>query len=177
MCAAAEFLREISHGDDADSVAVLFAKECHCAGLLGILEAHDLSCHGEFLRDLLVDDILDLLQFLGCHRLEVREVKTCTLRILIRACLFDMRAENFAECLLQKVRRRVVAAGCKAVLCIDLKRHLIAEFEHAGNNMADVCDLVACHMLGGLDLEYSRSLAECCLKREFLAVCLDPAGF
>ena len=80
MRAAAEFNREIAHRYDADFFTVLFAKESHRSGLLGFLDSHDVRADGEFLADLLVDEILDLFDFFPAHRLEMDEVETQTVR-------------------------------------------------------------------------------------------------
>ena len=80
MCSAAEFFREITHGDNADLLAVLLSEEGHRAGLLRLIEGHDIRSDGDLLTDLLVDKILYLPDFFLRHRFEMREVEAQAVR-------------------------------------------------------------------------------------------------
>ena len=119
VCTAAEFCGEITHLDDTDFIAVLFAEQSHRTALLGFVNAHDGSIDSQTFADLLVDQVLDLFQFLGSHCLIVAEVKTGPARILIGALLLNMCAEDFTQGLLHQVGGTVVAAGVTALFFID----------------------------------------------------------
>ena len=175
MRSAAELHGPVAHFHDAHAVAVFLAEERHGAGLLGVLQRHHFRHNRKALCDLLIDKILDLLQLLAGHCLEMREVKAGPVCVLIGAGLLDVGSENLTEGLLQKVRCRVIAAGCHAVLLIHLQGYLVAQLEHTGNHMSDVSDLAACNVLRGLYGKDNRSLSKRCLLRHFLGGCLDAA--
>ena len=105
MRTTAELLRKITHRHDAHRLAVLLIKQRHRTCLFRLVHRHDLCLHSDILSNLLIDHLLDCCQLVSRHRLKVAEVKTRTLAILIRSFLLYMRAEHFAECLLQQVCR------------------------------------------------------------------------
>ena len=79
VCATAEFAGERlvlgAHGDNADDVAILLAKQGDSAGSLSLVDAHDTGHDRLGSEDLLVDQVLDSLELLGGQGLEVRKVK------------------------------------------------------------------------------------------------------
>ena len=153
MRAAAELGGELAHLDDADFVAVFLAEQRHGAALLGILNAHDCGLDVKTFGNLLVYEIFHSLDLFRRHRLEVAEVKSGAVGILVGSLLLDVCAQNDAQCLLHEVGRAVVSAGVAAVLRVDLESDHVAHLEHAACHYADVRDLGTCHMLGLLDLE------------------------
>ena len=64
-----------AHGDDADDIPVLLAKEGDSTSGLGLVDTHDAGHDRLGSEDLLVDQVLDRLELLGGQSLEVREVK------------------------------------------------------------------------------------------------------
>ena len=119
MCAAAELSGEFTHLDYAYFVAVFLAEQSHSAALLSVFDTHDRGLDIETFRDLLVDKVFHGLDLIRCHSLEVAEVESGAVRVLIGALLLDVSAEDYAERLLHKVRRAVVSADIAAVLRID----------------------------------------------------------
>ena len=81
-----------AHGDDADDVSVLLAKQGDSAGGLGLIDAHDAGHDRLGSENLLVDQVLDSLELHGRQSLEVREVKAQVLGRHQRAGLGDMLA-------------------------------------------------------------------------------------
>lgn len=75
MGAAAELGRPALDVHHANHLTVLFAKQGHCAQLLGFLHRHLL--HGDIhgVKDLIVDDLLHPCQLLGGHGAEVGKVE------------------------------------------------------------------------------------------------------
>ena len=160
MRAAAELRGKISHTDNADTLAVLFSEQCHCAGLLRFIERHDFGANRQSFRNLFIHNVFNSAQFFLSHRLEMREVESCSVSILIGAGLLDMGSQYIAQRLLQKVRGGVIAAGCHAVLFIHCKRNVRADGKHTACHAADVRDFTAGHMLGRCYLKGSSAFAE-----------------
>ena len=101
MCSTAQFLREIPHGDNADTLSILLAEQRHRTGLLCLIDGHHLGHNRNRLVDLCIYDILYLLQLLCGHRREMRKVKSCAVCILIRTLLLYVCAQHLTECLLK----------------------------------------------------------------------------
>ena len=146
MGAAAELGRPALDIHHADHLAVLFAKQSHCAQLLGFLHRHLL--HGDIhgVKDLIIDDLLHPCQFLGGHGTEVGEVEVGDGGILIGTSLMHMVAQHLTQGSLQQVGSGVVAGNGHAVVLVHLCGQHIAHLHNAAFQHAGV-DVVA---LGGL---------------------------
>lgn len=59
-----------AHGDNADDVTILLAKQGDSTGGLGLVDAHDAGNNRLGGEDLLVDQVLDSLELLGGQSLE-----------------------------------------------------------------------------------------------------------
>ena len=81
-----------AHGDNANDIAVLLAKQGDSAGGLGLVDTHDAGHDRLGSEDLLVDQVLDSLELLGGQGLEVREIEAQVLGRHKRAGLGDMLA-------------------------------------------------------------------------------------
>ena len=145
----------IRHFDHADFFAVFLAEQSHGAGLSGFFNAHDLGLHRISAGDPFIDFILDSPDLFAGHGLEVAEVESGPVSILIGTLLLDMGAQNVSEGLLQQVGRAVVAAGLHTVGFVDLEGDGIADPEHALCYDADMGDLGAGHMLGLFNSEFA----------------------
>ena len=143
MSTAAELGREITHAHHTDLIAVLFAKQCLCAGLLGIFDAHDLGLNRMSRLDFTVHKFLDLLDFFGRERREVRKVKAQSVRTHKATRLVHVITKHFAKRLVQQVGARVVLCRIVAVCRIDRKGHALADTEHAREYLTRVTDLAA----------------------------------
>ena len=153
MRTAAQFLREITHPDHADGLTVLFVEQRRRAALLGILQRHDLGDDRDRFAYLLIHHILDRLQLLRRHGLEMGEVKAQPVRIHIRSLLLHMRAEHFLQRFLHQMRCRMVA-GCRTARGrIHIKPDRIPGFQHALRDGPDVADPAAAQMDGILHPE------------------------
>ena len=93
-----------AHGDNADDVAILLAKQGDSTGGLGLVNAHDAGHDRLGGKDLLVDQVLDSLELLGGQGLEVREVKAQVLGRHQRASLGDMLAQDLLKRGVEQVR-------------------------------------------------------------------------
>ena len=100
MSTTTQFLREVSHGYHADSIAVFFSEQSHSSALLRILDAHDISNNCNILCDLLVDQSLYFSDLFCSHSLSVAEVKTGSCAVLVRTLLFYMITQYDLQCLL-----------------------------------------------------------------------------
>ena len=123
----------IAHIDDADNVAVLFAKERHCADTACLRDGHLLHGDGEALEHGLIHHALDGGDLLGLHGGEVGKVKAETVGLNERTGLMDMVAENGAQRLVQQVGGAVGAHDRLAAAGIDAGVHLVADGEIAGD--------------------------------------------
>lgn len=100
MSTTTQFLREVSHGYHADSIAVFFSEQSHSSALLRILDAHDISNNCNILCDLLVDQSLyfsDLFCSLASPWLKTKRVLAA---VLVRTLLFYMITQYDLQCLL-----------------------------------------------------------------------------
>ncbi len=113
MGASAKLGGEVADFDDADAVAIFFAKEGH-----GV-EFVDGDINGDVFKnfdarifeDLLVDEVFDVLQFFVGDLLKVGEVEAQVLRINKRAGLLDVGAESLAQRGVEEVGAGVIADG------------------------------------------------------------------
>ena len=80
---------------------------------LRLRQRHRHRRHRQIGVDLLVDQPLDLGDFLRCQRLVVREVEARLVGIDQRALLLDVLAEHLAQRPVEQVRRGVVAHGVR----------------------------------------------------------------
>ena len=103
MCSAAELDAVVAHAYDSYDIAVLFTEDGHCAELLCLVDRHLFHLYRQILIDLLIYDILDLLDLLSSHRLEVVEVESEIVLVYIGTCLHDVITQNISECLLHEV--------------------------------------------------------------------------
>ena len=60
----------------------------------------------------------------------MREIKTCSLSILVRTCLLYMCAEYLTQCLLKQMSGRVISACVCSCFCINRKCSLLACADH-----------------------------------------------
>ena len=100
MRTTAELYGIAPHVDHAHFRSVLLTKQSHCTGLSRILDAHQLGHYRQVFGDLFIYNALHLCQLLRCHRLEMAEVETGTLRILVRTFLLYVAAQHITQCLL-----------------------------------------------------------------------------
>ena len=120
MGTAAQFLGEISHGNHAHTISVLFPKKSHGPCFLGVFNAHNLCHNGKCCLDLLIDHCLHLSQFLLGHSLEMGKVKAQPVRCHKRTLLLYMGTQNRFQGFLQKMGGTVVLTGIRTVFCADL---------------------------------------------------------
>jgi len=148
MRAATEFSREIAHLHHADFIAVLLAKERHRAGLDRIVVTHIGNGHRLVVHDNVVDERFDLGDFFACDRFRMREVETGALPGHQRAFLFDVRAQHFAQCGVQKVSSGVIARGGGALLQIDCGGDGVAHLQTAARQLTLMAKDVGLDLLG-----------------------------
>ncbi len=91
-----------------------------------------------------VDSLLDLGQFLGRHGSNMAEVKAQALGRNQRALLVHMGAKDRTQGSVQKVRCRVVACRCQAVLLVNCEHDLAVQEQRA------LCHLNHMHIERGL---------------------------
>ena len=127
-----------AHGDDADDIAVLLAKEGDSTGGLGLVDAHDAGHDRLGSEDLLVDQVLDSLELLGGQGLEVREVKAQVLGRHQRAGLGDMLSQDLFKGSVEQVRGGVVAAQETTALGVERGGHGSTDGQRALGNVRDV---------------------------------------
>ena len=127
-----------AHGDNADDVAVLLAKQGDSTGGLGLVDAHDAGHDRLGSKDLLVDQVLDSLELLGGQGLEVREVKAQVLGRHHRASLGDMLAQDLLKRSVEQVRGGMVAAQEATALGIERGGHGSTDGQRALGNVGDV---------------------------------------
>ena len=143
MRTAAELSGEVAHAYDTHTVAIFLAKQCHCAGLLCLLKAHDLRLYRKCLCDLFIYNRLDLLDLIRSHCLEMRKVKAESVRSHKGALLLYMCAKHGLECLLEQMCRTVVLTDILAVSLIYRQGHSISVFDHSLCHISDMADLAA----------------------------------
>ena len=90
MSTTTELCTEITHLDNANLIAVLLTKKSHRTGLFCLFECHLLGYNIKTCRDLIIDDLLNLLNLLLCHCREMREVETKSLGIHVGSLLLNM---------------------------------------------------------------------------------------
>ena len=127
-----------AHGDDADDIAVLLAKQSDSAGSLSLVDAHDTGHDRLGSEDLLVDQVLDSLELLGGQSLEVCKVKAQVLGRHQRAGLGDVLAQDLLKGSVEQVRGGVVAAQGATALGVERRGHSGTDGQRALGNVRDV---------------------------------------
>ena len=127
-----------AHGNDADDVAILLAKQGDGAGGLGLVDAHDAGHDRLRCEDLLVDQVLNSLELLGGQGLKVREVKAQVLGRHQRASLGDMLAQDLLKGGVEQVRGGVVAAQESTALGVERGGHGSTNGQRALGDVRDV---------------------------------------
>ena len=135
---AGERLVLSAHGDNADDIAVLLAKQGDSAGGLGLVDAHDAGHDRLGGEDLLVDQVLDSLELLGGQGLEVRKVKAQVLGRHQRASLGDMLAQDLLKGGVEQVRGGVVATQEATALGVERGGHGGTDGQRTLGNVRDM---------------------------------------
>ena len=143
--AATQFLRRTDR-QHAHFVAVLLAEEGHCAILDRVVKAHELGVRPGVGKNFCVDTRFHFANLQRRHRCVVREVEAGFFCIHQRALLLHVAAQHFAQGLVHQVGGRVVAHGARAAHCVHLRRHGIANLQHAGAQLAVVAEHVRLHL-------------------------------
>ena len=125
-----------THRHDANLVAIFFPEESAGAGANGFIDAHQTGHDGRVLEDGVIGDVLDAHKFVRADRLLMGKIEAQPVGSHERSFLRHMAAENLAERLVQKMRRRMVGAHRLPALVIDdkLKRQpnpQLALLDHA----------------------------------------------
>ena len=111
MGTAADFLGEIPYGVDGDAVAVLVGEQPDRAGGPGLFHRHFFADHGDFLRDLFVDERFHPCDFLLRQRAVKVKVEAQPLGRNVGAALIDVGGKHFFERRVQEMRRRMQIDG------------------------------------------------------------------
>ena len=111
----------IAHRDDANLIAILFAKQSARAGFNRRIDVHQPCFDRRVLQHDAVGDVFHFGKFFGRDWLWVREIETQTIRRNERTLLRDVIAKNVTQQLMQKMRRRMVGAHRTAAAMIDVK--------------------------------------------------------
>ena len=97
MSTSAEFGREVSHFYYSHHFSVFFAEQRRCADFFRFREGHFLDSDRHALKNGVVDEILDLPEFLRRRGREMGEVKTQPVGFHQGAGLLDMVAKNRSQ--------------------------------------------------------------------------------
>ena len=171
MRAAAEFLGEITHGNNSYEVSVLLIKQCRSTGLAGFLDRQHFCGNRNIFLDLLVDDLFDLLQLLSRRLLEMREVETGIIRAVVGTSLSNMAAEHLSQCCLQQMQAAVVRTSLLTCFIVIGTFYLIAEVQRSFD-ILDVMQrlLVRCFLhIGDIGVEQ--------IIPDLSGICALAAGF
>ena len=103
MGTTAELHGVAAHVDHPYHIAVLFAEQGGGPQLLGFLNGHLPGHNGVALQDGVLNNGIDLVQFLPGHGCVMGKVKTQIIRLHQRTGLVDVVAQNAAQCLLQQM--------------------------------------------------------------------------
>ncbi len=161
--AAAELGADIAHPDKSDLVGVFFVEDGLGAGLEGLFFGHDTRFHGNVGLDVFVHEHLDPVE-LGLFYLgKMGEIETKTVGRHERTGLFDVIAQDVAQCGVEEVRARMVGLDGPSRFHLHLKTHRVVSADPALPDLTDVGDEVFVGPLGIPDL-----------KQEVVA--LDDAG-
>ncbi len=101
--------KPFAHGQHAHLIAILLAKQRHCATRPRTVHIGQLGLHRRVGADLFVDQSCNRAQLLVCQRLEMRKVETQMLCIDERSLLHHMCAQHLAQCRVQQMGGRVIA--------------------------------------------------------------------
>ena len=129
--ASAELGGEVADLDDAHLVAVLLAEERHGVVLVdGDVDGHVFEGDDGGVREhFLINEVLDVLQFLVGDGGEVGEVEAEAVVVDERSGLLDVFAEDLAESGVEEVSSGVIAAGGVAVVGVDDGVDLVADVD------------------------------------------------
>ena len=110
----------------ANTVAIFLSEERHSTHLASFVDGQipTFSQRNSHANSL-VDKMFNLSQFLRRNFLEMREVETQTVGMYQRAFLLHMRAEHFAQSLMQQVSGRVVGADGHTAVSINAGNELL----------------------------------------------------
>ena len=98
----------VTHAKNADFIAIFLAKECECACRHCLIGGHQARGHCGVTANLRVHFRFDIRNFLGRHRLVVREVETQAIGCHKAALLRHMAAKAVTQCGMQQVRGAMV---------------------------------------------------------------------
>ena len=87
---------------------------------------------GDVFKNLGIDDVFNLADFLIAHRLIMHKVKTRLVGVDQRTFLLHVAAEHFAQSLVHQVRNRVIAHDAATHQQVDLGIERIATLERTG---------------------------------------------
>ena len=152
MGTAAE-LDRVTHGADANNIAVLFTEQSHCALVLCLLDWQLLDLNRVCRKNHLVDQMLYLCNLLGGHRREVAEVKAAAVLIIVGACLVNVVAQHLTQRQLKQMAGGVVGHDAAAALLVYLCRYGIFGGQAACGHGADVHKVTLVVLLGVFDGE------------------------
>ena len=141
-----ELFGEVAHADHAHLLAVFFTKKRHGSGLFCFFHGHDLCHNRKLCSDFFVDNLFHLCDLFRCHSLEVGEVKTQTVFIVVGTGLLHMASQHGTKCFLQQMSCAVVLSRIVSLLSVDGKGYRIAGLEHTLCHTSDMSDLVSKHL-------------------------------
>ncbi len=145
MRPSAHLAREIPHEIDVNlpaELGILVGEDADGAAGFRFRLGHGLGVDGQVAGDDVVDDPFDLAQLLIGELLRVREVKTQTFGRDVGAALLDVRAEDLAKRLLEKMGRGMQARGFDGMVGQ-------SPLERAGGGAGEVLMLLEFGLEGG----------------------------
>ena len=146
MCTTTEFDRKITHTYNTYNVTVFFSEQGSSSCLLRFFDRHIFDHNRKILPDLLVHDIFHFLQFFCCHGREVCKVKTQSLCIVQRPCLFYMISEYHAKSFLKQMRCTVIVLSQCTILFVNFQHYLVTDFDHTFCNLSDMAEFITCKL-------------------------------
>src|SRR5947209_17860297 len=137
-----------AHRDDAHFVAIFFAEQSARARFDCFVDRHEARLDRRVFQNMRVGEIFDGGELIIADRLRMGEIESEAVGRDKRALLRDVVAENSAERLMQKMRRRMVGANGAPARLIDLEFERLLErdlafFDGSGMN-ENVADLFLC---------------------------------
>ncbi len=153
MSTAAELDGLLSHGDNADDVAVLLAEESGCTHLLSLVNGHLADGDIQTIEDHVANALVDGKDLIGGECGEVSEVETEMVGLNERASLVDMVAQNVLESSLEQMSCGVGTHDGTAALGIDIGADFVTDIQAAADHFAVVEILAALVLLNIADSE------------------------
>ena len=123
MGTATELDGIIACTDNTNHIAVLFTEQCHSTQLLCLFNRHLIGTDIHAFQNGIVNQRLNLCDFLRCHGSKMGKVETDMIRISIRTSLLNMAAENLTQSLLQQMGCRMGTADCLTAFLVYLTGH------------------------------------------------------